>query len=203
MLAHPSVFVLSSMYQKYQTETLVLRSYERGEADRVFALFTKEFGFIWAKASAVRREASKMRYALQSGARANVSLVRGNRGWRVAGAAALAHIDVRNASGTAAFARIAQLVDRLCGGEEANPYLFAALTEAHEALMRESKERHGVVELVSVARVLYALGYLSTEALGTALFAETTLAPTQLHEAEAQKQKLLSSVNKALSETQL
>ena len=28
------------MYQKYQTDALVLQSYERGEADRVFMLLT-------------------------------------------------------------------------------------------------------------------------------------------------------------------
>lgn len=191
------------MYQKYQTDAVVLRSYERGEADRVFALFTEEFGFIWARASAVRRENSRQRYALQVGARSRISLVRGNKGWRVAGAAALSAIDVANVSGTGAFARIALLVERLVGGEESNPYLFNALTETQRALMSQPKELHGVIELVAVARLLFALGYLSTEALGTALFAETAYAPAQLDEAVAQRQKLLSSVNKALSETQL
>ncbi|OGG72917.1 hypothetical protein A3A38_02750 [Candidatus Kaiserbacteria bacterium RIFCSPLOWO2_01_FULL_53_17] len=191
------------MYQKYQTEAIVLRSYERGEADRMFALFTLEFGFVWARVSAVRREVSRMRYALQSSARANVSLVRGSRGWRIVGAAAIAPIDVGNKSGAATFARIAQLLERLSPGEEANPYLFSTLAEAHEALMREAKEAHPMIELIAVARMLYALGYLSTEALGTALFTETLFAPVHLTEAEAQKQKLLSSINRALSETQL
>ncbi len=191
------------MYQKYQTEALVLRAYERGEADRVYALFTREFGFVWARASAVRREVSRMRYAMQSGSRANISLVRGSRGWRVAGATAHTHLDIGNTSGVAAFARIAQLLERLIGGEEANFYLFATLIEAHEALMHEQKKMHPVVELIAVARMLYALGYLSTEALGSALFAQTALAPAQLAEAEAQHAELLSTVNKALSATHL
>lgn len=191
------------MYQKYKTEAIVLRSYERGEADRIFALFTREFGFVWARASAVRRESSRMRYALQTGRRANISLVRGNRGWRLAGASAGSHIDVENKSGAAAFTRLAQLLERLTAGEEANHFLFEMLIEAQEALMREPRNSHPVIELVSVARMLYALGYLSTEALGTALFTQTALAPAHLTEAEAQKHKLLSSVNKALSETQL
>jgi|SRR3989344_588253 len=191
------------MYQKYQTDALVLRSYERGEADRIFALFTREFGFVWARASAVRRESSRMRYSLQTGACVNISLVRGNRGWRLAGASAGFHIDAMNTSGVATFTRLAQLLERLTAGEEANQFLFEMLTEAQEALMREPKESHPVIELVSVARMLYALGYLSNEALGTALFTQTALAPTHLSEAEALKKKLLSSVNKALSETQL
>lgn len=191
------------MYQKYQSEALVLRSYERGEADRVFALYTKEFGFVWARCSAVRREKSKMRYALQNYAHANISLVRGNRGWRVAGASSLSHIESAKENATKTFARISLLVERLVIGEERNEYLFTTLIEAHEALMREPKESHGAIELLCVARLLYTLGYVSAEALGTALFTHTAYGLLELTEAEAARVKLLSSVNKALSETHL
>lgn len=191
------------MYEKYQTDALILRSYERGEADRVYAIFTHDFGFLWARCAAVRRESSKMRYALQPGSRASISLVRGNRGWRIVGTAALSRIDPKERSAVHSFTRIAQLLERLSAGEEANQYLFAVLREAHEALIREPKSTHPVIELVTVARLLYALGYLSTEALGTALFAETAYAPTHLAEATTLRSKLLASVNKAISETQL
>jgi DNA repair protein RecO len=191
------------MYQKYQTDALVLRSYERGEADRIFALFTREFGFVWARASAVRRENSRMRYSLQIGALAHVSLVRGNRGWRLAGASALNQLDMAQVSGSRAYARIALLLERLAGGEEPNPYLFDTLMESHAALMRENEDLHPVIELVAVARMLYALGYLSQEAFGTALFAETAFTEPGLREVQDVRPKLLSSVNRALSETQL
>lgn len=191
------------MYQKYQTEAIVLRSYERGEADRVFALYTKEFGLVWARASAVRRESSRQRYALQNYALANVSLVRGATGWRATGAAARTYIESANTSGLATFARAASLVERLVGGEERNEYLFATLAEAHAALAREPKEAHAAIELLCVARVLYSLGYVSAEALGTALFTHTAYSLPELTEAEAARTKLLSSVNKALSEAHL
>jgi recombinational DNA repair protein (RecF pathway) len=191
------------MYQKYQTDAFVLRSYERGEADRVFALFTREFGFVWARASAVRRENSRMRYSLQNGAVAHISLVRGNKGWRVAGASAVAQLDMQQASGASAFSRIALLLERLAGGEQQNTYLFDTLVESHAALMSEAAELHPVIELVAVARMLFALGYLSQEAFGTALFAETAFTHAGLREVQDVRPKLLSSVNKALSETQL
>lgn len=190
------------MYQKYQTEVLVLGSRESGEADCVLALYTKDFGLVRARASALRTERSRMRYALQKYARASVSLVRGRRGWRVAGAAAMkgAASDIR---GTSAFARISELVLRLVGGEERNDYLFAALAEAHSALTVEKCEAFGTIELVCVARILFALGYLSSEALQTALFTHTAYTGESLLEAETMKDKLLSSVNKAIAETQL
>lgn len=190
------------MYQKYQTTALVLKSSEQGEADKVFALYTRDFGLVRARASAVRAERSKMRYALQNYARADVALVRGARGWRLVGVAAL-----KNAAGTmqsiAAFARVSELVLRLIQGEEKNPYLFAALAEAHDALMRPSCQVWPVIEIVCVARVLYALGYLSAEALETALFTHTAYTGEHLLEAESMRDKLLSSINKAIAETQL
>src|SRR5216684_1387129 len=104
------------MYQKYQTESLVLGSRESGEADKVYVLYTKDFGLMRARATAVRSEKSRMRYALQNYSRA-----------------------------VAAFARISELVLRLVNGEEKNDYLFAALAEAHGALMREKCEAFGTI----------------------------------------------------------
>lgn len=190
------------MYQKYNTEALVLGSRESGESDRTVILFTRDFGLVRARATAVRSEKSKMRYALQNYTLANVSLVRGKRSWRVAGATALrlTTADVR-AVGT--FARSAELVVRLVHGEEQNPYLYAALVEAHSALMRENVEAFGTIEIVCVARVLYSLGYISAEALETALFTHTAYTGEHLLEAETMRDKLLSSINKAIAETQL
>lgn len=190
------------MYQKYQTEALILGSRESGENDRIYSFFTKEFGLVRARASAVRAERSKMRYALQNYSRAEVALVRGKRGWRAAGASSLqsAHGDVR---GVSTFARIAELTMRLVHGEEANEYLFAALAEAHGALMVERCDAFGMIEIVCVARILYALGYISTEALSTALFTHTAYTGESLLEAETMKDTLLNSINKAIAETHL
>ena len=190
------------MYQKYHTEGLVLGSRESGESDKSFALFTRDFGLVRARASAVRTEKSRMRYALQDFAFAKVSLVKGKRGWRVAGAAAhkLATGDIR---GIGAFARIAELTLRLVHGEEKNDYLFAALSEAHQALMHEKTDAFGMIELVCVARLLFALGYISNEALSTALFTHTAYTGESLLEAESMKDKLLFSINRAIAETQL
>jgi recombinational DNA repair protein (RecF pathway) len=190
------------MYQKYQTDALVLGSRESGESDRAYSLYTKEFGLVRARASAVRTERSRMRYALQNFARANVSLVRGKRGWRIAGATALIPA-VGDTRGISSFARIAELALRLIHGEERNDYLFAALSDAHGTLMREKCDAFAVVEIVCVARLLYALGYISSEALSTALFTHTAYTGESLMEAETLKDKLLSSINRAIAETQL
>jgi recombinational DNA repair protein (RecF pathway) len=180
----------------------VLASRESGESDRALVLYTKDFGLVRARATAARTERSRMRYALQSYTLANVSLVRGRRGWRLAGAIAM-----RNAAGdtrgVGAFARISELVVRLVHGEEHNAYLYAALAEAHGALMHEKADAFGTIEMVCVARMLYSLGYISQEALSTALFTHTAYTGESLLEAETMRDKLLSSINRAIAETQL
>ena len=191
------------MYHKYSTEALVLGSRESGESDRSFTLFTRDFGLVRARASAVRNEKSRMRYALQNFSRANVSLVRGKRGWRIAGAAAVSTAIQKDAKGVCSFARIAELVNRLVAGEEQNTYIFAALSDAHDALMLGSSGSVGTIEIVCVARVLYSLGYISDEALQTALFTHTDYALAHLNEAEQMKDRLLASINRAISETHL
>lgn len=189
------------MYQKYHTEALVLGSRETGESDRTVTLFTRDFGLVRARASAIRSEKSKMRYALQNYTYANVSLVRGKNGWRAAGATALL-----TAQGTpqaiAAFARIAELAMRFVGVDENNEYIFLTLMEAHEAL-NDTPDAYPTIEIMCVARILYSLGYISAEALKSTLFSHTAYTATHLLEAEELKPELLRSINNALAETHL
>ena len=191
------------MYQKYQTEALVLQSRPMGESDKMCTLYTRDFGLVCARVSGVRNERSKMRYALQDYSRAMVGLVRGSRGWRLAGAVAIETAARKDANSIRVFARISELVAKLVAGEEENPYLYEALSQTHDALMQESCESSATIEIVAVARVLYALGYISAEALQTALFTHTAYAYDHLLEAESIRDDLLLSINRALSETHL
>ncbi len=179
----------------------MLGTIERGEADRTVALMTRDFGLVRARASAVRTEKSKMRYASQHFTRLNASLVKGKRGWRMAGATAYA-LPIPG-SGVSAFARIAELTQRLVPGEEKNEYLFEVLSEAHRVLMHEHVEAIPTIEIVSVARVLFALGYISAEALKTTLFTHTQFGSEHIQEAEVLKETMLKSINRAIAETHL
>ncbi len=190
------------MYQKYHTEALVLGGTERGEADRTIALMTRDFGLVRARASAVRSEHSKMRYASQNFSRSVVSLVKGKRGWRLAGASARA-LPTGSVAGLSAYARIAELTLRLVAGEEKNEYLFEVIAEAHRVLMDKEVTAVPTIEIVSVARVLFALGYISAEALKTTLFTHTQFGSDDLQEAEIMRETMLKSINRAIAETHL
>ncbi|MBM3260979.1 hypothetical protein FJY93_01030 [Candidatus Kaiserbacteria bacterium] len=189
------------MYQKYCTEAIVLSMRESGESDQALALLTRDFGLVWARAGAMRREYSKMRYSLQLYAHASVSLVRGKANWRAAGASC--STPALRGESLRAFARIAHLVVRLVVGEERSDYLFEAVLQAHASLLHAGDEMIPTIEIVAVARILFALGYISAEALETTLFAHTAYSFDHLHEAEMIRDNLLISINRALAETHL
>jgi len=190
-------------YEKYTTEAIVLKSFEQGEADKTLALFTRDFGLIFAKCVGLRKNESKMRYALQDFSCASASLIRGKRGWRLAGAMALCSSAGAQLQGINSFSNIARLLQRLIQGEEKNTYLFDAVREAHMYLLKGSNELRPTIELICVARILHALGYLSAEATSTALFKESHYGETQITEAERIRAMLLRSVNEAIAESQL
>ena len=193
----------SVMYQKYHTDALVLGSRDIGESDKMLSLYTREFGLVRGRCGGVRAGKSKMRYSLQNYSLANVALVRGRIGWRLAGARALRGAPEKDIKGIGAFARIAKLVTRFVAGEEANKNLFEILSGAHSALMRKKCEAWATIELVCVARVLHALGYISSEALKTALLTHTTYTEVNLREADTIRDELLRTINQAISETHL
>ena len=182
---------------------MVWGSGEMGESDRMLALYTRDFGLVRARGRGIRAAKSKMRYALQNYSLANVSLVKGRQGWRLAGATALGNGSGGDIKGRMAFARIANLVSRFVTGEEAHGALFDILCEAHSALTQKACEAWATIELVCVARVLYALGYISNEALQTALLTHPAYADEHLREAEVLRDELLSSINRAITETHL
>ncbi|MBI4067920.1 recombination protein O N-terminal domain-containing protein [Candidatus Kaiserbacteria bacterium] len=190
------------MYKKYTTNAVVLGNQAYGEHDKVFAFYTRDFGLVRARASAVRTMGSKMRTALSLFAHTSVSLVRGTRGWRVAGSMVMSH-EALSPEGVHAYARIAQLCLRLVRGEEANPYLLEVLVGARDACVAHTTLSLASVELLCVARILYALGYISPQALTAALFTHAQYADTDITTVEGTKKDMLSTVNKALSETQL
>jgi predicted DNA-binding transcriptional regulator len=106
------------------------------------------------------------------------------------------------AQSLASFARVAQLCARLAG-EEKNKSLFSLLVHARSALRDSEVGRQPMIELLSVAHMLSLLGYLSREALGIAYTTDTLFGQEIVEAATKDRDALLVSVNRALSETQL
>ncbi|MEN9552055.1 MAG: hypothetical protein RI935_432 [Candidatus Parcubacteria bacterium] len=71
--------------EKYTTDSFVIESYDQGEHDKAFKLFTREFGLIIAIAKGIRKLESKLRAHIRPRQLSRVTLVRGKEVWRVVG----------------------------------------------------------------------------------------------------------------------
>lgn len=192
------------MHHIYHTDAFVLTSRPHGEDSKTVALYTRELGLVWARAQALRKLASKLRYTLQDFSRAQVDLVRGKEIWRITTAVPVhSYGDIRrDTDRERVLARIVSVVLRLCSGEDTNEDVFSAIEDTYALLevpYTDSSLRH--VELFCVARILIALGYLSRDT-----FLEPATVPPSVPmqlEDEGFRKRLVDEVNRAFAASNL
>lgn len=191
----------------YHTDAIVLASASRGEADRVYELYTRELGAVRAEARSVRREASRLRYTLQLFARVEVDLVRAKRGWRITSARLVeahrsAWDDPRR---RAVLAGIARLVRRLVQGEGADPALYDVLLREIALLIRTPSDGASLAprECAALARILGALGYWDASGRFGYLVDPSITDEDAMLRIRVDRRELVAAINGVLHETQL
>ena len=195
------------MHHIHHTEAFVLGSRAKGEDSKILILFTRELGLIYAHAQGLRKISSKLRYVVQDFARVNVDLVRGKEIWRLTTATPVhsyAHLRQSRES-ERILARIASLLMRLVAGEEPSGEIYGALTRTYDLLETAGKntDDYRALELLAVARILTALGYLSRASLGTpTLYEDADAIPKEFSDI-AYQHRLIRDINQALSASQL
>lgn len=192
------------MHHIHHTEAYVLGSSPKGEDSKILRLYTRELGLVYAHAQGVRKLSSKLRFTLQDFSLAAVDLVRGKEVWRVTTASPIhAYASIRrNRASETILARVHSLLVRLVTGEEANDEIYDILGRTYDLLEKpgHTPEEYRALELLSVARILIALGYLSRGAVEEELFADAV--PTSFTE-PAFQHKMIREINQALAATQL
>ncbi|MBP7804918.1 MAG: DNA repair protein RecO [Candidatus Pacebacteria bacterium] len=191
------------MHHIHHSEAFVLGSRPKGEDSKILILYTRELGLIYAHAQGIRKISSKLRYIVQDFSHVNVDLVRGKEIWRLTTATPIrshAHI-TKNRSAEKILARISSLLIRLVPGEEASLEVFKTIERTIGLLESHTKgdEDYRAIELLSVARILIALGYLSR---GTPGADHESGVPTEFADS-AYQHKLIRDINLALAATQL
>lgn len=162
------------MHHIYHTEAFVIKTRPQGEDSKIITLYTRELGLIYAHAQGIRKLSSKLRFVIQEHRFISVDLVRGKEIWRITTAQSSSEYfpseDIRYV-----FSRMGSLIARLCHGEEESTEAFDALVRARELLSIKGSDRK-VIELLSAARILIALGYLSRDILeeGEDVFSRTS-----------------------------
>src|SRR3989344_8190301 len=187
----------------YQTEAIILGEVPIGESDRFYFLLTRDLGFIVGQATGVRILKSKLRFHLSLFSSVEVELVRGKNLWRIVNAYPKESDQFYLNVHAPLFARLTLLIRRLVHGEEENQKLFEEINSVRD-LLNENRLSQGEeenLEIVAVARILSALGYLHAEKYPNIIsgpfdrFVIARAAPF--------KSELVKNINAALKESHL
>ena len=186
---------------KYTTDAFVITSKENGEADRIFKLYTKDFGMIFAISKGVRHLKSKLNPHLGIGSKVKISLVKGKEFWRLIEAV---RYEEKNTSiqSKRHFAKIMAVVSRLVQGEEKNLEVYNSLLGLHESLFDLSIKCLEGLELIASAKILSGLGYSPSEKLFEKIF-KLSFCEEDAIKALDEKSKIILMVNNALSHSHL
>lgn len=142
--------------EKYVTKCLVITSYDQSEHDRVYKLFTREFGLIIAHAKSIRRLESKLRAHILPRTISLVTLVKGREVWRLVGAeeqketSKLVH-------------EVTELISRFIHGEESHKVLYDRVEEFLEKADSYDKQK---ARILFYYILLVELGYADAEIIG-------------------------------------
>ncbi len=193
------------MHHIYHTEAIILGSKNYGDSGKVFFLFTRELGMIYAGATGIRKMSSRLRYILQDYAYVKVDLVRGKDMWRLTSASkTLDPLDFQaNPDALKAFANITRLLRRLLAGEAKQEMLFDDLLKNLFTLSKvKGREELKNIEIIIVLRVLNHLGYIG-EHKHLDTFISSPFEEEMIFEIAKNRKTMLLEINKALRETQM
>jgi DNA repair protein RecO len=155
------------MYSKLSTQAIVLKTEDVGEKDVFLSLFTREFGFIYAKATGVRTTSSRLRFTLQTMTLCYISLVHGKTGWILTNATFIRsyYFDTVSLIQKNTLSHIIHLLGRLYIGEESHIYLFDFI-ENHLTIISKNTlttQDTKTYELFTVFKMLEKLGYIQDD----------------------------------------
>lgn len=194
-------------YTHYQTQAIVIAFENRGEADRIVTLLTKDFGMLRAHVQSVRETRSKQRFGLQLFSLCHVNLILGKEFWRVAGVEPQENYGMQLVQHERAYGvvvRTTKLLRRLIQGEEIQVELFEEIHDALRFLTKQSLDEETIqyFETLMILRVLHHLGYWANTDEAPWLV-DSELSHEVLMQTADNQQNLIERINMSLQETQL
>jgi len=194
-------------YQIYKTEGIVLASREIGEADRIFSIYTKDFGRLEMTALGVRHLKSKLRYSLNVFSRVQIAFIRTKEFLRLVDAKKLDNgsLGFSEPDKFLALSGLTGLVSRMVKGEEADPGLWQELKNVFAFFGKNNLPEKDleVFKLLISLRILYRLGYVMERKEFLPFFAERLALQPILEQARRQKKLIVLSIENALEESHL
>lgn len=150
-------------YELYQTEGIILDYKNIGEADRIFSVFTKDFGRIELFAKGARLLKSKLRCHLDLFSYLRLSFINGKECWRMVDAQKIYVWKKISKFSFKVFAagQSAALLNRMIKGEEKDFRLWS-LIKSTFIFLDEELERPDLREfkMIFAFRLFFELGYV-------------------------------------------
>lgn len=184
----------------YTTPGFIVHSTAHGEAGKYFLVFTRDLGMIGATAQGVRLSQSKLRYHAQDFSYGLFSFVRGKEVWRMTGAKEMEIGKIPGVENRKLYIRILSLLTRLLPGEEKNERLFEVIEEFYKYL---GEEENDTVEYLTVFRILFCLGYISSQSPFESLVRHANIDVEILKHTSEWKDRIVKEINNGLKESQL
>lgn len=186
-------------YQIYHTAGIVMGIANRGEANRVITILTRDLGLVRATAQGIRKNESKLRFATQQLSLCNCDFVLGKEYWRLIGVESLQtgnelvlHTELWNA-----WNRCAALLARLVPTDEVHTELYDAVYDAYQFAIAHAESLDPIsFEHFLVLRILNHLGYWSTASDDE----DTLLRQPLQKDTFEQKKDFLRTYTKAINE---
>lgn len=181
-------------HQIYQTEGIILKKKNFGEADCFFYVLTKKFGMINAVAKSARLEKSKLRYGLGLFSYSGFALISSKNFRQIVDAKEIKTAPL-SAHGDRTcdiwfekapiFAALANFLIKMLKGEEKNYFIWREIKNFLFTLHNSGveKEKLKKIRVQTTARILNNLGYMEN------------LPSVERH--------LISAINKAIKESML
>ena len=190
-------------YHTYTTEALVCGSFLHNTADKVFLLFTREVGMLYATAKSVREERSKQRFALQDFSLIRVSLIKGKQGWRVGSVEAKTNYfsQAEDRASRGSVVLLFKTLRRFIHGEESLPVLFDFCLSAFEYVGGMIEER-SFWDLILELKILSELGYVDDNSLPIG-FKNAKFSELNSFQTELSVHKLEQLIEKAIANSHL
>jgi len=128
------------MTLKYRTKGFIFRKEERGESDRIFSVFTDDFGRLDIFAKAIRKAASKLRGGIDVFFMSEVEFIQGKNKKTLTDAVIIKKFDniSRDVEKFKIANSIGEILDNFIRGEEKDKDVFNLLDEAFIKLNDES-----------------------------------------------------------------
>lgn len=171
------------MFTHYRTLGLILKKNERGEADQLFTIYTKDFGKIEVLGRAIRKISSKLRAGADIFYLSEIEFIQGKAYKTLTDAVLIDKFDIlRKSLRRFKIARsIAGILNNLIKGQERDEALWELLTESFGRLNTRYKLMDTVYKVYHYFfwNFLFLLGYRPE--INNCIFCQKKLIPEKLY----------------------